>query len=128
MGKIYKIRDMRAEKNKNWRDFYEAPFECRECMLLTAAGNLAAFIDDDALMSAVCSALNGEMVTYSGEHHGAKYHSGEQEVRGDDGDTICDIRGYSWLCNQDIREAEADAIVDAFGEAVAEIINKLGEQ
>lgn len=125
---------MRDEKNKNWRDYYEAPFRCYGEAILTDDGHHMAYIEDAALVCMVCMMLNGYNVTWSGElqgagkWHGAKYYAAEQEVRGDDGDTICDIRGYSWLCNQDIREAEADAIVDAFGEEVAKIIKKLGEQ
>ena len=119
----------KSDDNKDWRDYYEAPFKYNSEALLTFDEHIAAYINDASLRAAICLALNGDNVTWIVEAHGAKYYAAEQEVRDDNGDTLCDIRGYSWLrLLYGLSSAEADAIVDSFGEEVAKIINKLGKQ
>lgn len=134
MVKIYKIRGMINKKNKDWRRYFNAPFRCYGEAILTDEGHHVAYIENAALVCMVCMMLNGYNVTWSGElqgaskWQGAKYYATEQEVRDDNGDTLCDIRGYSWMrWMYGLSSAEADAIVDAFGEEVAKIIKKLGK-
>ena len=115
-------------KSVTWEQYYRKPFRCDGegyCMIYTADGHLALYLEEQPLTEAVTAALNGEAVEYHGKRLKTRYCDEVQEVCTADGSMIADVRGWGMLKAAGVPLSVAIFIQDEFGEAVSNIINNL---